>query len=203
MCLRLIGMYLMVVGARCALFDGTYTLYSTDSGEPDIQRFQFTSQQGGKVLVTSIKGHLPKGQYDCEYDLDRSSGDPRYPLTLKGACNGLVMDSSGYYDNDFLNGCSVEHNYQYLYVPIATTGYDIYQSNNISTTTTKTPTPTTTPPATTSKTTPTITTTTLTTSVSTTAVTTNTTTPSRASCDLHWGTLAAKMVLLTAVSLLW
>ncbi|KAF4671302.1 hypothetical protein FOZ61_003236 [Perkinsus olseni] len=131
--------------------DRTYTLHSTSGGEPDIESFRFTRQQGGRVFITAYKGRLPKGQYDCGYELAQSSGASRYTLTLKDPCRQVVMDSTGYYDYTFLTGCFIDSDYQYLHVRTATTGYDIYRSNTIPTTT---PTPTTTTPCPTRPTTP-------------------------------------------------
>ncbi|KAF4691636.1 hypothetical protein FOZ60_015092 [Perkinsus olseni] len=120
-----------------------FTLYNSSTGEPDIRRFQFTSLQGGKVVITPIQGRLPKGRYECGYDLARDNSTGRYYLTLRDECFEVVADSSGYYDNYFLSGCSIQPSYEYLYVPTATTGYDVYQSSTTITTTTPTVTTTT------------------------------------------------------------
>ncbi|KAF4696267.1 hypothetical protein FOZ60_001391 [Perkinsus olseni] len=104
----------------------SYVFYSSPTKEPVIQRVQFTRQQGGRVFITAKQGRLPRGQYDCGYRLQQSSGAPRITLTLMDQCAQLVKDSSGYFNNAFLTGSYIENGYQYLYVQTATTGYDVY-----------------------------------------------------------------------------
>ncbi|KAF4679564.1 hypothetical protein FOZ60_014876 [Perkinsus olseni] len=106
--------------------DRSYVFYSSPTKEPVIQRVQFTRQQGGRVFITAKQGRLPRGQYDCGYRLQQSSGAPRITLTLMDQCAQLVKDSSGYFNNAFLTGSYIENGYQYLYVQTATTGYDVY-----------------------------------------------------------------------------
>ncbi|KAF4688980.1 hypothetical protein FOZ63_023933, partial [Perkinsus olseni] len=99
MYLRLTGLYFIFVVAQCgpevfrgdtedssgglgSPIDKTYTFYSSSTGEPDILQFKFTREQGGRVYITPYKGHLKKGQYDCGYTLQQSSGATDFTVTL-------------------------------------------------------------------------------------------------------------------------
>ncbi|KAF4673939.1 hypothetical protein FOL46_006132 [Perkinsus olseni] len=107
--------------------DKTYTFYSSTTGEPDILQFKFTRQQGGRVYITPYKGHLKKALYDCGYTLNQGSGARDFTVTLNPPCDQIVEDSAGYYDKYFMTGCYIENGYQYLHVPTASTGVDLYQ----------------------------------------------------------------------------
>ncbi|KAF4696276.1 hypothetical protein FOZ60_001400 [Perkinsus olseni] len=139
MYLRLAGLYFIFVAAKCesdiflgdngdnsgglgAPVDKTYTLHSSPSKEPDIQRFEFTKQQGGRVFITPYKGHLRQGQYDCGYTLAKGSN-----VTLMDPCRQVVLDSNGYYGKSFQKGCYMSSDGQLFNVPTATFGYDVYQ----------------------------------------------------------------------------
>ncbi|KAF4735871.1 hypothetical protein FOZ62_017359 [Perkinsus olseni] len=140
MYLRLAGSYFIFVAAKCesdiflgnnedysggfgAPVDKTYVLQSSPSKEPDILRFKFTSQQGGRVFITPYKGHLPRGQYDCGYTIGKGSRN----VTLMDPCDQVVQDSNGYYGSSFLSGCYMSSDDQVFNVPTATFGYDVYQ----------------------------------------------------------------------------
>ncbi|KAF4647893.1 hypothetical protein FOZ61_003505 [Perkinsus olseni] len=140
MYLRLSSLYLIFVVAECdsevflgdkedysgrlgAPIDKTYALNSSSSKEPAIQNFKFTRQQSGRVFITAIKGRLRKGQYDCGYNIANGSSN----VTLMDPCRQIVEDSNGYYGDSFLSGCYMSSNNQFLNVPTATVGYDLYQ----------------------------------------------------------------------------
>ncbi|KAF4679314.1 hypothetical protein FOZ60_015210 [Perkinsus olseni] len=144
MYLHLTGLCLIFVVAQCgpevfrgdtedssgglgSPIDKTYTYYRSSTGEPDILQFKFTREQGGRVYITPYKDHLKKGQYDCGYTLQQSSGATDFTVTLHSPCDQIVEDSAGYYDNYFITGCYIENGYQYLHVPTASTGVDLYQ----------------------------------------------------------------------------
>ncbi|KAF4732054.1 hypothetical protein FOZ63_015105, partial [Perkinsus olseni] len=141
MYLNLTGLYLIFVVAQCgpevfrgdientpnglgSPIDKTYTYDSSSSGEADILQFRFVSEQSGRVYITPYKGHLKKGQYDCGYTLQQSSGASRFTVTLNSPCDEIVEDSAGYYDEKFITGCTIENGYQNLTVPTASTGED-------------------------------------------------------------------------------
>ncbi|KAF4732717.1 hypothetical protein FOZ63_021085, partial [Perkinsus olseni] len=78
-------------GGLGAPVDKTYTLHSSPSKEPDIHRFEFTKQQGGRVFITPCKGHLRQGQYDCGYTIAKGSSN----VALMDPCRQVVEDSNG------------------------------------------------------------------------------------------------------------
>ncbi|KAF4713508.1 hypothetical protein FOZ63_018028 [Perkinsus olseni] len=110
---------------RGSLAGKTYYFYYSSTGEPDIERFEFSCE---KVLIKSIQGHLPRGDYECGYELVQHKGAARYAIKLSDECREIVEDSIGYFDDYFLSGCNVESNDEFLYVPTAPTGYDVYRT---------------------------------------------------------------------------
>ncbi|KAF4696274.1 hypothetical protein FOZ60_001398 [Perkinsus olseni] len=128
MSLRLTGLYFIFIVAQCgpevfrgdnedpsgglgSPVDKTYTFHSSSSGEPDILEFKFTRKQRGRVYITPYKGHLRKGEYECGYELQQSTGSPRFAVTLSSTCHQIVEDSAGYYDKFFLSDCYIENGY--------------------------------------------------------------------------------------------